>query len=295
MADTKITALTELAESPAVDDLLTLVDISDTMMAASGTNKKITVANALAAPTQASITGATTLVSSDLSVSLARLKWHVCSGTTADYTVTLPAVSGNAGKYLGIRMATGLTKLVTLDGNASEAIDGALTRVMWEQEAAILLCDGSNWFKIAGKARPMYCRMYRSTNQTGITTSTVVKILVNGTTQDNTGAMADITNSRINIKRSALYTAIGTIMYNAPPAAKDYEALTDNSTSVGISQGAIPMYTSAGYPTPSASGSIFLDAGDNVKLSAYHNAGTDQSSYGGSLYTWFSVAETPSW
>ncbi len=29
---------------------------------------------------------------------------HVCSGTTADYTVTLPAVSGNSGKYIGFVM-----------------------------------------------------------------------------------------------------------------------------------------------------------------------------------------------
>lgn len=48
MADTKISALTALAEAPAVGDLLTLVDVSDTTMAAGGTNKKITAANLLA-------------------------------------------------------------------------------------------------------------------------------------------------------------------------------------------------------------------------------------------------------
>ena len=53
---------------------------------------------------------------------------NVCSGTTVDYTVTLPAVAGNAGRYLGFRMAAGLTRLVTLDGNAAETIDTALTR-----------------------------------------------------------------------------------------------------------------------------------------------------------------------
>ena len=54
-------------------------------------------------------------------------KHHVCYGTTADYTVTLPAVSGNAGKLLSVEMSGTLTKLVTLDGNASETIDGATT------------------------------------------------------------------------------------------------------------------------------------------------------------------------
>jgi len=45
MADKKITELTELAEAPADDDLSVLVDVSDTTMAASGTNKKITDTN----------------------------------------------------------------------------------------------------------------------------------------------------------------------------------------------------------------------------------------------------------
>jgi len=41
MANTKVTGLTELAEVPAATDLLNIVDISDTTMAGTGTNKKI--------------------------------------------------------------------------------------------------------------------------------------------------------------------------------------------------------------------------------------------------------------
>ena len=48
MADSKVTDLTALAETPNDSDLLHIVDVSDTTMAATGTNKKITVANALA-------------------------------------------------------------------------------------------------------------------------------------------------------------------------------------------------------------------------------------------------------
>ena len=43
----KISDLTALAVAPAVGDLLEIVDVSDTTMAATGTNKKITVANFL--------------------------------------------------------------------------------------------------------------------------------------------------------------------------------------------------------------------------------------------------------
>ena len=44
-ASAKISALTELDEAPALGDIATIVDVSDTTMAATGTNKKITIEN----------------------------------------------------------------------------------------------------------------------------------------------------------------------------------------------------------------------------------------------------------
>ena len=41
MADSKTTQLAQLAATPAVDDQLMIVDVSDTSMAASGTNKRL--------------------------------------------------------------------------------------------------------------------------------------------------------------------------------------------------------------------------------------------------------------
>lgn len=45
MADAKISALTELAATPANDDLLVIVDVSDTTQAPTGTTKKIQASN----------------------------------------------------------------------------------------------------------------------------------------------------------------------------------------------------------------------------------------------------------
>lgn len=64
MADTKISALTELAETPATGDLVALVDVSDTTQAASGTTKKITRTNlvgGLATSASPTFTGTVTL------------------------------------------------------------------------------------------------------------------------------------------------------------------------------------------------------------------------------------------
>jgi hypothetical protein len=153
------------------------------------------------AAAELSITGATT-------ATLDRM--HVCSGTTADYTVTLPAASGNAGRYLGFRMSGALTKLVTLDGNSAETIDGSATRVLWAGESAILLCDGSNWFKVAGKTIPMMCRLQRNSAQT-LTQNVATKIDLNTTIID-VGSLGDTaTGHVINIRRAGIYRVSGAL------------------------------------------------------------------------------------
>lgn len=58
MADKKISDLTADG-SPATNDLLTTVDVSDTTMGAAGTNKKVTIANVLALVTPAGVSSTT--------------------------------------------------------------------------------------------------------------------------------------------------------------------------------------------------------------------------------------------
>lgn len=59
MANKKITSLTALGVAPATNDLIPIVDISDTTDSAGGTTKKITVANIFTTPTIGSFTNAT--------------------------------------------------------------------------------------------------------------------------------------------------------------------------------------------------------------------------------------------
>ena len=103
-------------------------------------------------------------------------KLHVISGTTADYTVTLPAVSGNTNKIISFRIAHDATRFFTIKAAGSELIDGLNERVMWQDECATLLCDGSRWIKIAGKSRPLKVTANRGTSQnlSGNTTVTII-------------------------------------------------------------------------------------------------------------------------
>lgn len=69
----------------------------------------------------------------------------LCSGSA--FTVNLPAASGKSGKILVIKKTdSSFSNIITIDGNASETIDGALTITLNTQyEAVKLICDGSNW------------------------------------------------------------------------------------------------------------------------------------------------------
>ena len=66
MPDTKITALTALTAADPANDVLPIVDVSDTTMAASGTTKKISINNVLGCSGTATLASAT--ITGDLTV-----------------------------------------------------------------------------------------------------------------------------------------------------------------------------------------------------------------------------------
>lgn len=75
-------------------------------------------------------------------------------------TVNLFAASGNSGRHLFIRKTDSSFNAVTIDGNASETIDGSTTTTLDTQNESLhLVCDGSNWHIIDRKI-PSYWTSY---------------------------------------------------------------------------------------------------------------------------------------
>jgi hypothetical protein len=72
MADSKITALTALTTADPANDMMPIVDVSDTSMAASGTTKRISINNILACSPSATLASAT--ITGDLTVDTSTLK-----------------------------------------------------------------------------------------------------------------------------------------------------------------------------------------------------------------------------
>lgn len=95
----------------------------------------------------ASPTGAALSVTSKTTTYTATTSDDVILASGSAFTVTLYAASGNTGKVLRIKKTdSSLTNIVTIDGNASETIDGALTVTLNTQyEEYTIVCDGSGW------------------------------------------------------------------------------------------------------------------------------------------------------
>lgn len=247
------------------------------------------------AKSEVAVTGALTLTSSAFG------RMHVCSGTSNNYSIVLPAVAGNAGKLIGFRMAPGLTRLVTLDGNASEQIDGRLTRVMWANEVAILLCDGTTWTKIAGKSIPMVCEMY-PTSSINIAHGTNTRIPLAAVVRDNSGAIADpSTNQRMNIPRPGLWRTQGIVYYQ--PGT---QVMQQNHCRIHVNGTLAPLGVNIqALGTPAADAYfnqhdvvLTLAGGDYVELYAYHNSASSAARalyVNSTAFTYLALVEQNSW
>ena len=73
----------------------------------------------------------------------------LCDATSGAFTVTLPAVASNTGLVLVIKKIDASGNAVTIDGNASETIDGATTLALPAQwNSARIQSNGSAWYRI---------------------------------------------------------------------------------------------------------------------------------------------------
>ena len=72
----------------------------------------------------------------------------LCTGGTGGITINLPAITDNEGKMLFIKKVDSGAGQIIIDGDATETIDGALTkRLYYQYESMTLVCDASDgWY-----------------------------------------------------------------------------------------------------------------------------------------------------
>lgn len=85
------------------------------------------------------ITASTTLTTSQTMV--------LCDASGGAIVVTLPPAAAHSGRGYYIKKVDSSPNTVTIDGNANETIDNALTVVISQQYVArLIVSDGSNWW-----------------------------------------------------------------------------------------------------------------------------------------------------
>lgn len=74
-------------------------------------------------------------------------KLHLCSGTSAAYTIDLPTAVGNEGKTVAFKGVSGMTVAATLAGVSGQTIDGEATgRARLSAGGVfVLMSNGTNW------------------------------------------------------------------------------------------------------------------------------------------------------
>jgi hypothetical protein len=69
-----------------------------------------------------------------------------CDASGGTFTITLPAAASNTGRIYKIKKTDTSYNAVTVDGNASETIDGVTdTTINTKNECLTIISDGSNW------------------------------------------------------------------------------------------------------------------------------------------------------
>lgn len=84
--------------------------------------------------------------SADLTLSAAHYTVLV-DASGANRTITLPAAASHNKRVYVVKKVDASANTVTIDGNASETIDGATTKVLTTQwQSVTLQCNGTAWF-----------------------------------------------------------------------------------------------------------------------------------------------------
>ncbi len=88
-------------------------------------------------------TGAYTVTTSD--------RGKAINATTGTWTLTLPTVASAGDGFAFVLINSG-SGIITLDGNASETVDGATTKAIAAGTAVIVHCNGIAWYTLGSPA-----------------------------------------------------------------------------------------------------------------------------------------------
>lgn len=244
MADTKLTALTELT-TPALDDWLYAVDKSDTTDDAAGSSRKIATSTLL--KMYGGLTpNAQTITTADVTGAVGQLYVCTIAGLTANRNLTLPSAS--AGERVGVYVVDGDdTYALILKGAASQTINGGSAATEWSRvfiagECVVFICTAANTWIVESDGRiPQHGMLNLTSNSASrLTNNTIVALDFNEVVR-NTGSIAVLANDRFEPRRQGHYHTI--VAFRAAAAA--------SGIAIGVLRDAQGASTAIDYRGPS--------------------------------------------
>lgn len=297
MPDTKITALAAITTVDPAADVLPIVDISDTSMAASGTTKKITSNQILGAGGTATLASAT--ITGDLTVRTTGLTVN-SSGVGVGITAALGVgnIQIGAGKYLGFSPTAYITPEDNVQGARIKAnqvlIDATDAKFNIAGSEAMRLNSTGLGVGVASPATKLDVRGAANANQATFS-GTAGRGLLISTRSDS---LADDRTVILN----AQY-ATGSLGQLVIQTAGTDRLLVDNAGNVGI--GVTPSAWAAGYKAiqiAASQSTALMGSGNQTELTTnaffdgawkYQGAGTvaaSRYSQQSGVHYWYTAA-----
>jgi len=158
----------------------------------------------------------------------------LADATGGAFTITLPAAASNSGQIYYISKIDSTAGAITIDGNASETVDGALTINLDRQyQSVILTNDGSNWFTIHGRQQIDSFVDLHTENGHGSTNTVIRRFTTAVTNQGSAITYADSSTlgATFTINESGMYHMHGVDLFSSP----HYCGISVNSTQLTTS------------------------------------------------------------
>lgn len=210
----------------------------------------------------------------------------LCSTSGGNWTLSLYAAAGNSGKTLYIKKTTSDTNVLTIDANASETIDGALTlKLCTQYDEVTLVCDGTNW-NVTDLNITVAARYNGSTSAPGTTGSPNTITYANKDFDSHSGYSA----GTYTVPVSGKYHVTASLNQSASTTANNQSTIllvSKNGTSVA---GAEAAFVGAGSVVSSTVADVVsCAAGDTIVVKAGNQGTTPSTVNGNTFFNYLSI------
>lgn len=235
--------------------------------------------------TVVNLTAASTLTSAAFG------KLHFITGTSANYTTTLPSPVSNAGKMIGFLVGNpaSSTKLYTIATPAGNIGRSGSSIVMWANESVLLRSNGADWEVLQSKQIPFVGRLTKTTNQSITSGATFQNVTFDSASGDPAGLNLAFAGGVFTAPRKSVYD-FTSYVYMTQSGSPTY-----NQSQFGFSLNAVAQLGPFSSATLLNFGQAQINAGATATITV-RGDGTSPTVAGATLPSTISFTEVvPSW